>query len=62
MGTLVNAYLAQGGEAFGIRAGETYVDVGTIGGYRQALTLLTADGKAQPVPARGPDRFPLATE
>jgi dTDP-glucose pyrophosphorylase len=43
MGTLVNAYLEQGGQAFGVKAGETYVDVGTIGGYRQALSLLSVD-------------------
>ena len=40
LGTLVNAYLAGGGRAKGIRAGSSYVDVGTLHGYRQALTLL----------------------
>jgi dTDP-glucose pyrophosphorylase len=50
MGTLVNAYLGQGGMAVGVRAGVTYVDVGTIGGYRQALSLLAADGGALPAP------------
>lgn len=56
MGTLVNAYLAQGGRALGIKAGETYVDVGTIGGYRQALRLLAdADaGAASPQGAAVP--------
>ncbi len=39
-GTLVNAYLAAGGEACGIRAGTSYVDVGTLNGYRAALALL----------------------
>jgi glucose-1-phosphate thymidylyltransferase len=39
-GTLVNAYLARGGSARGIRAGEAYVDVGTLNGYREALRLL----------------------
>jgi dTDP-glucose pyrophosphorylase len=39
-GTLVNAYLAQGGCATGIKAGESYVDVGTINGYREANLLL----------------------
>jgi glucose-1-phosphate thymidylyltransferase len=39
-GTLVNAYLAQGGTARGIRAGTGYVDVGTLNGYRRALRLL----------------------
>ena len=34
IGTLVNAYLALGGQAVGIRAGESYVDVRTLHGYR----------------------------
>ena len=40
LGTLVNAYLARGGEAVGVRAGEVYVDVGTLNGYREALRVL----------------------
>jgi dTDP-glucose pyrophosphorylase len=40
MGTLVNAYLAQGGEAVGVKAGQAYVDVGTLNGYRAALEVL----------------------
>jgi dTDP-glucose pyrophosphorylase len=39
-GTLVNAYLVQGGKATGIKAGQAYVDVGTLHGYRAALGLL----------------------
>lgn len=39
-GTLVNAYLRRGGQAVGLRAGEAYVDVGTLHGYREALWLL----------------------
>ena len=39
-GTLVNAYLARGGRAVGVRAGEVYVDVGTLHGYRQAIQAL----------------------
>jgi glucose-1-phosphate thymidylyltransferase len=39
-GTLVNAYLALGGRASAIRAGEAYVDVGTLHGYREATQLL----------------------
>jgi dTDP-glucose pyrophosphorylase len=39
-GTLVNAYLARGGQAVGIRAGKSYVDVGTLPGYREAIRLL----------------------
>ncbi len=40
LGTLVNAYLAQGGRAVGLQAGSSYVDVGTLHGYRHALSLL----------------------
>jgi dTDP-glucose pyrophosphorylase len=40
-GTLVNAWLARGNEAVGVRAGESYVDVGTLGGYRSAIGLLS---------------------
>ncbi len=39
-GTLVNAWLARGNEAVGVRAGDSYVDVGTLGGYRSAIRLL----------------------
>ncbi len=45
IGTLVNAYLAGGGEARGVRKGSAYVDVGTLGGYRSAITLLAAAGE-----------------
>ena len=41
IGTLVNAYLSQGGTAIGVRAGEAYVDVGTLSGYREAIRLLS---------------------
>jgi glucose-1-phosphate thymidylyltransferase len=40
VGTLVNAFLARGGRATGVRAGKTYVDIGTLQGYRQAIRLL----------------------
>jgi hypothetical protein len=40
LGTLVNAWLARGGEARAVRAGEGYVDVGTLDGYREAIRLL----------------------
>jgi dTDP-glucose pyrophosphorylase len=40
IGSLVNAWLARGGEALGVRAGEGYVDVGTLDGYREAIRLL----------------------
>ena len=45
MGTLVNAWLAQGGRAVGVKAGRSYVDVGTLNGYRAAIGLL-ADAAA----------------
>ncbi|CAL75930.1 putative UTP--glucose-1-phosphate thymidylyltransferase [Bradyrhizobium sp. ORS 278] len=41
-GTLVNSYLAAGGAGVGIKAGEAYVDVGTMNGYRTAIALLAA--------------------
>jgi len=40
VGTLVNEWLARGGEARGVKAGESYVDVGTLHGYREAIQLL----------------------
>jgi dTDP-glucose pyrophosphorylase len=40
IGTLVNAFLERGGQAVGIRAGSSYVDVGTLHGYRSAMALL----------------------
>jgi dTDP-glucose pyrophosphorylase len=40
-GTLINAFIAGGGSAYGIRAGESYVDVGTLHGYREAIGLLS---------------------
>ena len=40
IGTLVNEWLARGGKALAVRAGESYVDVGTLNGYREAIQLL----------------------
>lgn len=40
VGTLVNAWIAQGGTALGVPAGDSYVDVGTVRGYREAVALL----------------------
>lgn len=42
IGTLVNAYLSEGGEAVAVNAGTDYVDVGTLGGYREAMRLLSS--------------------
>ena len=56
-GTLVNAYLARGGRAVGVRAGEAYVDVGTLHGYREAIRLLRTaaphDAELSMVPMNG---------
>jgi dTDP-glucose pyrophosphorylase len=41
VGTLVNAWLRAGGTARGVCAGVGYVDVGTIQGYREAISLLS---------------------
>jgi hypothetical protein len=70
-GTLVNAWIAQGGEAMGTRAGRAYVDVGTLHGYREAMQLLSApDAVAQltdgsslcsDTPTPAPDRARRAT-
>jgi glucose-1-phosphate thymidylyltransferase len=49
LGTLVNAYLERGGAATGVLAGTTYVDVGTLSGYREAVQLLdSGPGLAAP--------------
>ena len=52
IGTLVNAWLARGGRALGVRAGESYVDVGTLHGYREAIRLLSGAAEtSQPLAA-----------
>lgn len=55
VGTLVNAWLAQGGDAVGVRAGTSYVDVGTLDGYRSAMQLLRPppDGEIAHPASRG---------
>jgi len=47
LGTLVNEYLARGGHAVAVNAGERYVDIGTLNGYRNAIQLLSS-GHTQP--------------
>ena len=42
LGTLVNAYLGEGGRAYGVKRGDAYVDVGTLHGYREALRVLSS--------------------
>jgi glucose-1-phosphate thymidylyltransferase len=55
IGSLVNAYLAGGGEALGLRSGRAYVDVGTFNGYRAAIALL-ASARSTPSNRSGPDK------
>lgn len=40
IGTVVNEWIARGGRARAVTAGTAYVDVGTLHGYREAITLL----------------------
>src|SRR5690606_10590831 len=47
-GTLVNAYLARGGKARGVKAGSAYVDVGTLDGYRAAMMMLSEPERGNP--------------
>jgi dTDP-glucose pyrophosphorylase len=51
IGTLVNAWLAAGGVAAGVRAGRSYVDVGTLHGYREAMQLLSGTVSETPAEA-----------
>ncbi|HEX6566851.1 MAG TPA: sugar phosphate nucleotidyltransferase [Chthoniobacterales bacterium] len=44
LGTLINAWIAKGGEAFGFPKGLHYLDVGTIDGLHQAFSQLMEGG------------------
>jgi glucose-1-phosphate thymidylyltransferase len=59
-GTLVNEWIRRGGAAIGLRVGESYVDVGTLHGYREAIRLLSGDERAVP-PVR-PAAVPVKAE
>lgn len=54
-GTLINAWIAQGGAALAVCAGRSYVDVGTVHGYRAAIRLLEGH---TPNPSAGPGAAP----
>jgi dTDP-glucose pyrophosphorylase len=41
IGTLVNEWIGRGGVAWGVAAGETYYDVGTMEGYLEAMRMLS---------------------
>jgi dTDP-glucose pyrophosphorylase len=43
LGQLLNAYIQAGGAVRGVTAGTAYVDVGTLDGYRAALSILSDD-------------------
>jgi glucose-1-phosphate thymidylyltransferase len=42
VGSLINAYIARGGDVHAVASGRAYVDVGTVNGYREAIRLLEA--------------------
>jgi dTDP-glucose pyrophosphorylase len=42
VGSLINAYVARGGDVHAVATGRAYVDVGTVNGYREANRLLEA--------------------
>jgi glucose-1-phosphate thymidylyltransferase len=44
IGTLLNAWIARGGVAYGLRLGSTYFDVGTMNGYLEAMRILSEMG------------------
>lgn len=54
LGTLLNAYLAGGGSIRAVRAGERYLDVGSVTGYRRAVRLLRGGGEPDPRTAPAP--------
>jgi glucose-1-phosphate thymidylyltransferase len=46
IGTLVNAWIAQGGEAWAVPGGTSYLDVGAMEGYYEAMRLLAGGHNA----------------
>lgn len=48
LGDLLNAYLAEGNAVCGLPCGETYMDVGTLEGYRKAQDYLLAQQQVLP--------------
>jgi dTDP-glucose pyrophosphorylase len=47
LGTLINEHLKRGGKAQAYKIGHSYVDVGTLNGYREALRLLDLNCAAE---------------
>jgi len=56
VGTLVNAWIGRGGSAAGVRAGESYIDVGTLHGYREAIRVLASGTPRASAVLAEPDR------
>lgn len=59
LGTLVNAWIDQGGRGYGVRKGSHYLDVGTIDGFHGAFSRLKEGEPAQKVftePQTGPTK------
>jgi dTDP-glucose pyrophosphorylase len=54
-GTLINAWISEGGHAVGRRLGRQYVDTGTLYGYRSAIHLLEQNLEAQPSTSSTPN-------
>jgi glucose-1-phosphate thymidylyltransferase len=52
-GTLINAWVDQGGEALGFRAGSSYLDVGTMDRYLKTIKILSEPGNADIAAQRG---------
>jgi tRNA (mo5U34)-methyltransferase len=48
LGQLLNAWISAGRRVVGVRAGDVYVDVGTVHGYREALAVLDAVAAPEP--------------
>ncbi len=59
VGTLVNAYIGQGGKARAVRAGTQYLDVGTLQGFRRAVELLSASAETRQDTTPAPQPEPL---
>lgn len=55
IGTLVNAWLANGGVADGIRAGQSYFDVGTMDSYLDTMRMLSTADKHPALKVAHPD-------
>jgi dTDP-glucose pyrophosphorylase len=61
-GTLVNAYIERGGRAQGVPRGEAYVDVGTLDGYRQGISLLEERTRGDGAASRSQCVIPIGTQ